>query len=229
MLTGWEEPEYNDRFRLIAVVGTTLPVDLRGVASIFTGFVWTNSPTEGTIVERSDGTRVCWIRMPDTAYPGAGFQLAFYNDVGGVAPIPADSDFEIGEIWVGDAQEWRIRPTYQSGIEDYTKTKLSISGQPFRIPRRVAKTSSIEFTPVSYDSAFGADSMNELRARLASAAPCVVVPVTAQPFTGSAATEQDYVNRHAEFDFATTLGPIVGEAPRFVFSARFQAPPVLLP
>ena len=45
-----------------------------------------------------------------------------------------------------DAQEWRIRPTYQSGIEDYTKTKLSISGQPFRIPRRVAKTSSIEFT-----------------------------------------------------------------------------------
>jgi hypothetical protein len=165
----------------------------------------------------------------DQTLPSAGFRHAFYNDVGGVAPIAADSDFELGEIWVGDVQEWRIRPTFQSGIEDYSKTKLSISGQPFRISRRVAKTSSIEVTPAAYDSAFGAGSMNELRARLASAAPCVVFPVTAQPFTGSAAIEQDYVNRHAEFGFATTLGPIIGEALRFVFSARFKAPPVLLP
>lgn len=227
--TGWAEFGYNDRIRLIGVVGTTLPVGLRVVASIFTGFVWTNSPTEGTIVERSDGTRQCWIQMPANAYPGAGFQLAFYNDVGGVAPIAADSDFEIGEIWVGDSQSWNIRPTLQLGVRDFTKTKESIGGQVFRIPRRVAKTTQVEFTPTTADQTFGTGGVEALRDRLTAAAPCVVVPVDRQPFSGQASVDQDYLNANAMFGRATTLGPIIGEAPRFVFSANFEAPPVLLP
>jgi hypothetical protein len=52
--------------------------------------------------------------------------------------------------------------------------------------------------------------------------------MTAKPFTGGA-VDSDYIDRHAEFGFAKTVGPVIGEAPRFVFSATFNAPPAFLP
>ena len=227
------------RLKLAGLIGTTLPVGLRIVASTYSGGNWTLNPVEGTVMERADGVRVAWFRFPAVGYTADGVQFAIYNDKGGFAVIAADSNFEIGEVWAGPSEEWRIRPAVEFGTEDFSKSKLSISGQRFTIPRRAAKTTQLEFTPVPYDSAFpgtfdsSADmtigSFDALRARLLTFSPCVVVPIAAAPFTGATAIDQEYVNRHAQFGVATSCGPIVGEAPRFVFSARFQAPPVLLP
>jgi hypothetical protein len=225
----WAEFGYNDRVRLVGIVGTTLPVGLKIVASISTGFVWTNSPTEGIIVERADGVRVCWIRIPDTAWPGAGVQISIFNDYNGVAPLAPSEEFEIGEVWIGDSQSWTIRPTLQLGVRDFTKTKESIGGQPFRIPRRSARTALLEFTPTTVDQTFGMASVEALQDRLLGAAPCVVVPIDRRPFSGATSIDQDYLNANAMFGYATSLGPITGQPPRFTFAAQFQAPPVLLP
>ncbi len=217
------------------LIGLTLPVGLRIVCSLkFAGF-WIYRTTEGVVVERADGVRVAWFTFPVNvlSVPVQGVQFSIYNDVGGVvSPVAADSDFEIGEVWAGISSEWCIRTTYQSDRNDFSKQKTSINGQPFPTRRRASSISNLEFTPVIYGSAFGSvgtTSFKSIRAELLGYQPCVVVPMTAEPFTGASAIDSAYVNENAEFGYAKTLGPIVGEAPRFVFSATFEAPPVILP
>jgi len=220
---------------LAGIVGTTLPVGLRIVCSFNLGGTWGYSPTEGVIVERQDGVRVAWFNFPQTIFsvPFRGVQFQIYNDVGGVVhPLAASEVFEIGEVWAGESSEWCIRTTYQSDRIDWSKQKTSINGQPFPTRRRASAISQLEFTPVIYGSAFGSvgtPSFKSIRAGLLGYQPCVVVPMTAEPFTGASAIDSAYVNENAEFGYAKTLGPIVGEAPRFVFSATFEAPPVILP
>lgn len=235
----WVASGATPRLRLAGIIGTTLPAGLRIVASTYSGGNWSLNPVEGVVVERADGVRVCWFHFPEVGYTADGVQFAIYNDRGGFTALTAGQSVDFGEIWAGPTEEWRIRPTVQFGIEDYSKSRLSIGGQRFSTPRRVAKTAQVEFVPVPYDAAFvgefdsSADmttgSIDAIRARLQSYAPCVLVTMPRQPFTGETPITQDYLTRHAEFGFATSVGPIVGEAPRFVFSATFNAPPALLP
>lgn len=220
------------------LVGTTLPIGTRVVCKRRFSSPWL-TPTEGVVTQRADGVRVVWFNFEpypsNDQWDGAEFEI--YNDVFGSASIAASSTFEIGEAWAGLVSEWCIRPTYESNIVDFSKQNLSINGQPFPTSRRFAETSQLEFTPVVYDDAFGPavydnaynnSSIDALRNKISGLNPCVVVPITAQPFTGSP-VDILYVHQHAKFGYAVSLGPIAGEAPRFVFSGQFQAPPVLLP
>lgn len=224
--------------RMAGLVGTTLPVGTKVVCKRLFSLSWTDSQQQ-RVIERPDGVRVVWFYFDPLTYPYRGFEFEIYNDVNGSADILADSTFDIGEAWAGEASEWCIRPTYQSDREQFSKYKQSLGGQPFRVTRRSANVSQLEFTPLDYDSVFDAVQYTDdgavesapidyVRAQILGYSPCVVVPMTAKPFTGSA-VDLEYVNRHAEFGFAKTVGPIVGEAPRFVFSATFSAPPALLP
>lgn len=219
--------------RLCGLIGTTLPVGTKVVCKRKFDLSWVG-PQEQRVVERSDGVRVVWFYFDEDGSSREGFEFEIYNDVNGFAEIVADSDFEIGEAWGGLASEWCIRPTYQSDRNDFSKQKLSINGQPFPTRRRASAISQLEFTPVLYSKALAdgnslnGESFKSIRARLLGYKPCVIVPMTAEPFTGGA-IDQDFINANAEFGYAKTLGPIVGEAPRFVFSATFEAPPVLLP
>lgn len=229
----WVATDENPFLGLAGLIGTNLPLGLRVVATMYAAANWELSPVEGVVTLRPDGVRVVWFRFPEVGFSAVGIQFAIYNDVGGSVWIDADSDFEIGELWAGVASEWCIRPAYQSGLVSFSKQKLSINGQPFPIFRRAAKTSQLEFTPVIYERAFTDDgfyeeSIDHIRSQIIGYRPCVVVPITSEPFTRSP-FDMDYVNRHAEFGYADSVGPIVGEAPKFVFSASFQAPPVLLP
>ena len=208
------------------IIGTTLPVGLRVVCSVSSGFSWDVDPVEGVVVERPDGVRVVWFLFPDDVYPAIGMQFAVYNDAGGFAVLSASDTFDIGELWFGEADQYCIRPTYQSGTEDPSLIRQSIGGQPFPVARRASATSSIEITPITYDDAW--PQLAYVRSQLLSYSPAVVVPITSKPFTGTPIS-MEYVNRHAEFGYAKTIGPIVGEEPRFKMTADFVAPPALLP
>jgi len=218
--------------RMYGLIGLTLPVGTKVVCNRVFDISYTDSQ-ERYVIERADGVRVVWFYYPpEPDAPRYGFEFDIFNDVNGIAEIPADSTFEIGEVWAGISSEWCIRTTYQSDRNDFSKQKMSINGQPFPTRRRASSISNLEFTPVIYGSAFGSvgsPSFKSIRAELLGYHPCVVVPMTAEPFTGASAIDSAYVNENAEFGYAKTLGPIVGEAPRFVFSATFEAPPALLP
>lgn len=224
--------------RMAGLIGTTLPVGTKVVCKRLLSLSWTGSQQQ-RVIERSDGVRVVWFYFDPLVYPYRGFEFEIYNDVDGVASILADSTFEIGEAWGAQASEWNIRPSYQSDREQLSKYKASLGGQPFRVARRSVNISQLEFTPLDYtdvfdaiqytpDGAISGAPIDYVRSQILGYAPCVVVPMTARPFTG-ASTDMDYINRHAEFGFAKTVGPIIGDAPRFVFSATFEAPPALLP
>lgn len=213
------------------LIGLSLPVGLRIVCSFKFSGLWGYSPQEGVVFEREDGVRCVWFYFPQTIFsvPFQGVQFSVYNNVGGTtSPLAANEPFDIGELWAGEASLWCIRPTYQSDREDYSKMKTSLGGQPFKVTRRASNISQLEFTPVIYSEAFGTGTFGTIRERILGYKPCVVVPMTTEPFTGSA-IDSTYINRHAEFGYAKNVGPIVGEAPRFVFSATFNAPPALLP
>lgn len=214
--------------RLCGLIGTTLPEGTKIVCKRRFDLSWDVGAQEQRVVTRQDGVRVCWFYFEEDGHTRDGFEFEIYNDVNGFAEIVADSDFEIGEAWGGLVSEWCIRTTYQSDHNDFSKQRLSINGQPFPTSRRAAAVSQLEFTPVIYEQAFGSSSFKTMRTGLLGYAPCVVVPMPNEPFTGSA-IDLDFVSENAEFGYAKTLGPIVGDAPRFVFSATFEAPPALLP
>lgn len=213
--------------RLVGLVGLTLPVGTKIVCKREFDLSW-GGPQEARVIERADGVRVAWFYFDEDSQERTGFEFEIYNDVNGSASIVANSTFDIGEAWGGLCQQWCIRPEYQSGRDDLSVMKQSIGGQPFPVRRRAIATSGIEITPVVYDQAWGPDSIDFLRQQMLAYKPLVVVPITAKPFTGSP-IDLDYVNRHAEFGYAKAVGPIVGEAPRFKWSADFVAPPALLP
>lgn len=225
-------------FRLAGLCGLTLPVGTKIVCSLIYDVAFGYKESTTRVVERSDGTRHAWFTFPADTEPysyGARFQI--FNDVYGLALIAADSDFEIGELWIGRGSEFRIKPTYTSAVSDLSKLQTSIGGQPFPIRRRAARESMIDVTPAPYSAAFGVDlstaifvpSIDNVRERLLGYQPIVVVPIAAAPFSGVSTLDADYVNRHAEFGLCKSVGPIVGEAPRFTFSAAFSAPPAVLP
>lgn len=216
---------------LAGLVGTTLPVGLRVVCSVYFGGGWTYNAIEGTVFLRADGVRCVWFYFPVNflSVPVQGIQFSIYNDVGGVVvPLAAEDPFDIGEIWFGEASQYCIRPEYQSGKDDHSSFKQSIQGQPFPVKRRASSTSSVELTPLIYDAMWPDLGIDYIRSKLLGYAPAVVVPITSKPFTGTA-IDPVFVNRHAEFGYAKTVGPIVGEAPRFKWSADFVSPPALLP
>ena len=218
--------------RLAGLVGLTLPIGLKIIASLRYYSSWGYREVEGVVVQRQDGVRVAWFVFDQNGDPGdddvAGIEFKIFNDAGGVAVIDADSTFDIGEAWAADGSEWCIRPSYESDREDLSKMRDSIGGQPFPVRRRSKAISQIELTPVIYGSAFGDTGLSVIRESLLAYQPSVVVPMTAEPFTGGG-IDAAYVNKFAEFGYANNIGPIKGEAPRFVMSAGFVAPPALLP
>lgn len=213
--------------RLCGLVGLTLPVGTKIVCRRFFDLSW-SGPQTGYVVQRSDGVRVVWFYFPEDSQERTGFEFEIFNDVNGAASIPADSTFDIGEAWGGLCEEWCIRTSYDSGRDDLSVMKQSIGGQPFPVRRRAIATSGIEVTPVIYDQAWGDNSLDDLREQMLAYKPVVVVPITAKPFTGSP-IDSAYINRHAEFGYAKSIGPISGEAPRLKMTADFAAPPALLP
>ena len=223
--------------RLVGLIGLNLTVGLKIIAALRHDLSWNYRPVEGVVVERQDGVRVAWFVFDQTGddqdeVDGIEFQI--FNDAGGYAVIDADSTFDIGEAWGAPASEWCIRPSYESGRDDLSKMRKSIGGQPFPVRRRSETISQVEFTPLVYQSAFGdqptygSPSLSIVRESLLAYQPSVIVPMTAEPFTGGG-VDAAYVNKFAEFGYANSIGPIKGEAPRFVMSAGFVAPPALLP
>lgn len=173
--------------------------------------------------------RVAWFPFDAGLDEVVSVEFAIYNDVDGSAVIDADSTFQIGEAWIGEGEDWCIRPQYQSERKDLSKMNKSLGGQPFPVRRRAEAISQIEFTPQIYSDAYvDTGSFADMRERMLAFEPCVVVPITGEPFSNSAVTIAN-VNRHAEFGYCSNPGPIVGQAPRFVMSAQFTAPPALLP
>lgn len=217
----------NVNIRLVGIVGTTLPVGTKVICKRQFDLSW-GGAQEARIIQRKDGVRVVWFYFDEDGYERSGFEFEIYNDVNGASSIEADSAFDIGEAWGGICSQWCIRPTYASGRDDLSVMKQSIGGQPFPVRRRALATSQIEFTPVTYDQAYGDEGLDYIREFLLAYQPAVVVPITSKPFTGTP-IDLDYVNQHAEFGYARSIGEIVGEAPRFVMSAQFAAPPALLP
>ena len=215
---------------LLGLVGITLRVGTRIVASVYSGGNWALNPVEGRVQQRKDGVRVAWFVMPTVAYPQDGVQCAIYNDVNGTAFIPADSTFEIGEVWAGASSEWRIKTDLDLNASDLSKNVVSLGGQPFPVRRRAVKRTQFTMTPKTYAETFTATpSVDDLREDLLGLQPAVVCPMTAAPFTGATSIDTDYLHRHAQFGYFSTVGPITGQAPRFMFSGQFDAPPAWLP
>lgn len=217
--------------RLCGLVGLTLPVGTRIVCGLRrpadANFDYVTA--ECRVVQRQDGVRVAWFPFDAGLEPCIGAEFAIYNDVGGSSPIVADSTFSIGEAWIGEGEAWCIRPQYESSRSDLSRLNKSIGGQPFPVRRRAEALSQLEFTPQVYTDAYArTGSLADLRERMLAYVPVVVVPITGEPFTRTPITLAN-VNRHAEFGYCSSPGPIVGDAPRFVMSAQFIAPPALLP
>lgn len=217
--------------RLCGLVGLTLPTGTRIVCSLkrAADAGYTYQSVETDVVQRFDGVRVAWFPFDAGLDEVVSVEFAIYNDVDGSAVIDADSTFQIGEAWIGEGEDWCIRPQYQSERKDLSKMNKSLGGQPFPVRRRAEAISQIEFTPQIYSDAYvDTGSFADMRERMLAFEPCVVVPITGEPFSNSAVTIAN-VNRHAEFGYCSNPGPIVGQAPRFVMSAQFTAPPALLP
>lgn len=216
------------RVGLCGLVGLTLPAGLRVVISLRraadAGFTYL--PTETVIEQRNDGTRSAWAYI-DAQDDVIGVEYAIYNDAGGSSPVAADSIFDVGEAWAGKAANWCIRTNYQDDRKDLSTLKRSLSGQPYPVRRRAEGLSQIEITPILYDAMFGAEGVSDVREQLLAYSACVVVPITAKPYTGLP-IDPIYVQRHAKFGYASSIGPITGEAPRWVMSASFTEPPPLL-
>lgn len=219
------------RVRLCGLVGLTLPVGTRIVCGLRRPADpgYTYATAEARVVQRTDGVRVAWFVFDADLDPVIGAEFAVYNDVNGVASIAADSTFTIGEGWVGQGGEWCIRTQYDSSRSDLSRMNKSIGGQPFAVRRRAEAISQVEFTPQVYTDAYAREgSFADIRERMLAFEPVVVVPITGEPFSRAPVT-LEHVQRHAEFGYCSNPGPIVGDAPRFVFSAQFTAPPALLP
>lgn len=217
--------------RLCGLVGLTLPVGTKIVCGLRrpkdSGYNY--HPAECRVVQRIDGVRVAWFPFDADLDPCIGVEFAVYNDVNGSASIEADSTFSVGEAWIGEGEAWCIRPQYESSRADLSRLVKSIGGQPFPVRRRAEALSQLEFTPQVYTDAYArTGSLADLRERMLAYEPVVVVPITGEPFTRTPITLAN-VNRHAEFGYCSSPGPIVGDAPRFVMSAQFIAPPALLP
>lgn len=215
------------RVGLCGLVGLTLPAGLRVVISLRraadAGFTYL--PTETVIEQRNDGTRSAWAYI-DAQDDVIGVEYAIYNDAGGSSPVAADSHFDVGEAWAGKAAQWCIRTTYQDDRNDLSTLKRSLSGQPYPVRRRAEGISQIEVTPVQYEQAFEPDGLSDIREQLLAYSACVIVPITAKPYTGLP-IDPAFVRRHARFGYASNIGPIVGEEPRWVMSAAFTEPPAL--
>lgn len=217
--------------RLGGLCGLTLPIGTKIICSLRrpadSDFDYVTFETR--VVQRFDGVRVAWFPFAADLDPCIGVEFAVYNDVNGSASIEADSTFSVGEAWVGEGEAWCIRPQYESGRADLSRLVKSIGGQPFPVRRRAEALSQLEFTPQVYTDAYArTGSLADLRERMLAYEPVVVVPITGEPFTRAPVTLENVI-RHAEFGYCSTPGPITGDAPRFVMSAQFTAPPALLP
>lgn len=128
--------------RLIGLSNLSLPPGTKVTASFRragdTAGTYPYTPTAYNatqrVVEGPSGERTAWIMYPGGATPVIGCEWQIWNDVNGVASIPAGMQFYDGEAWVSAGTDVPIATTPQDQPIDPTMTNWSPTNQPYTNP-----------------------------------------------------------------------------------------------
>lgn len=128
--------------RLVGLSNLSLPAGTKVTASFRragdTAGTYPYTPTAYNatqrIVEGPAGERTAWIMLPDGATPVVGVEIQIWNDVNGVASIPASQQFTNGEAWVSGGTDVPIATTPTMTTIDPTVTNWSTNNQPYTVP-----------------------------------------------------------------------------------------------
>jgi len=133
--------------RVVGLMNTTLPAGTKVEFQIYdgAGFVLPSAPNTQRVVQLPNGSRHAWIVLPAGLDSIDRVRPLVYNDVNGVASIAADSTWDLGEYWVGPAEDFVIKAGHANPREDSTKVNWTRRFQPFI--RSGSSRRNFNFTP----------------------------------------------------------------------------------
>lgn len=141
----WSEPS---PIGLVGLIGTTLPpgMELRIAFRIAGTSDFVVSPAMTRVVQRPMGERVAWMRPAPSAEWFDGMRLRIQNsmDVGFPVVVPG-TYVDLGEIWLGDAEEIDADANWSIEYEDPTIGTETDLAQPYSQRGTVRRI--VTFTP----------------------------------------------------------------------------------
>ncbi len=153
--------------RVVMLAGCDLPVGLKveltGKLASGGGFdvdLGGNSETQRLVRLPGGGTGCVWVLDAGIASCN-GFQVTFYNDVGGVTAIAAEAELLLGELTICAAVEMCITPEWSERWTIASQTHRNPSGQTdltFRTPYREVTLRGVP----AQDSAWSAELPNDM-------------------------------------------------------------------
>lgn len=208
---------------------TGIKVQVRGKRIADGGYTYAlggNALTQRAI-QRNDGTiAVAWV-FAEGLDPVVGIEIRIYDDADGV--IFSGGYLDIGEVFVGEGADIRIRREFGDTMDDPSLFEQSLGNQPHTVERKRAMVREIEICPVDFDDAYMAEtSLTALRERLVGKRDCVLVTAFRQPATGGAgAIDYDVVQQMALFGKCTELGTLqsLAEGPYWTVRLVFRESP----
>ena len=209
--------------KLAGIIGTSLAAGTNVTCSyIRTGDAGYGYQSQTLpVIVRRDGVRVVWFALPDDVDACYGVQFSFdataQIDSGGLI-------LDFGEIWVGPGASLCITPSYAAAAKTHSDLALSVNGQPFRVVRQTSTEHNLTLRPYGFDDVFGAPGtdIESIRQACSEYAPCAVVPMTREAFSGRGAMDSAIINRQAAFGYVQDIGGIsASHAPYFDVAMKF--------
>lgn len=164
--------------RVVCLLGLTLPVGtlitLAFRRPADAGYTYLAGESSQRVVQLPGGSRCAWFVLDAGLDAVIGVEYRIANDVAGAASIAADSTFDIGEAWVGQAFEVCARRTMQDHIIDPTVKRRSYGSQTFASPRLPYRSIQLELVPQK-DAAIG--DVRALRGQVMQTARVAIVPI----------------------------------------------------
>lgn len=196
--------------RVLALLGLTLPVGtlitLAFRRAADAGYTYQAGVASQRVVRLPDGSCCAWFVLADGLDPVIGVEYRIANDVNGAPSIAADSAFDIGEAWVGQAVDIPHQAGWARGVTDPTLQRRSKGGQLFGRSARSWRTLQVRFSVAAVDEVSGgalanASDWEQVEVALLAGSRCVAIP----RWRGQTA---DYLQRTALFAVATSQGPV---------------------
>lgn len=129
--------------------------------------------------------------------------------------MTAGDEFHIGEVVLSAGRDFEMESGWRPGIDTTAGSNMSLNGQPYLQPVPSRRTVSVTMVPVDFQEAMiGADSMQNLRFKLAEDPRTIIVPD---------ATDQESAEATWIYGVVHRMEPMIGQAGVRRLSWRLEA------
>lgn len=158
--------------RVVMLLGVSLPVGMKVTVDFQQTLSWGYTSTTSAVIAMNNGTNGVVIVLPDSLLAVTGVKVHLVNNVGGATVMAASDAVDVGELWVGGAQDWEVTRTVQDDLVDPTDRRRTLGQQVFATKRLPYRKLSLDVVPVAQADV---DEPSKVRIAAAQSVPAVLI------------------------------------------------------